>query len=144
MIILKGKGVGKVVFFLNLHKNKSNKNISLVTKIVLVILLICVLSDKSGAFNIPQNISRMQSFNLDFIANELMMFSKFSLNYSFLMTLGLICITAGVLLAITYGVMSFKEEIKNNECVESYSYKVESAKSLYTSNIYLINNQFLC
>ena len=131
-------------FLINLQRNKSNKKISLITKIVLVILLLCVISDKTGVFNISQNISRMQSFNLDFIANELMLFSKFSINYSFLMTLGLICITAGVLLAITCGVMSFKEETKNNECVESYSYKVESAKSLYTSNIYLINNQFLC
>lgn len=131
-------------FLINFQRNKSNKKISLITKIVLVILLVCVISDKTGAFNISQNISRMQSFNLDFIANELMMFSKFSINYSFLMTLGLICITAGVLLVITCGVMSFKEETKNNECVESYSYKVESAKSLYTSNIYLINNQFLC
>ena len=131
-------------FLINFQKNKSNKKISLITKIALVILLLCVISDKTGAFNISQNISRMQSFNIDFIANELMIFSKFSVNYSFLMTLGLICITAGVLLVITYGVMSFKEETKNNECVESYSYKVESAKSLYTSNIYLINNQFLC
>lgn len=131
-------------FLINFQRNKSNKKISLITKIVLVILLVCVISDKTGAFNISQNISRMQSFNLDFIANELMMFSKFSINYSFIMTLGLICITAGVLFAITCGVMSFKEETKNNECVESYSYKVESAKSLYTSNIYLINNQFLC
>ena len=132
------------MLLINFQRNKSNKKISLITKIVLVILLLCVISDKTGAFNISQNISRIQSFNLDFIANELMMFSKFSVNYSFLMTLGLICITAGVLFAITCGVMSFKEETKNNECVESYSYKVESAKSLYTSNIYLINNQFLC
>ena len=131
-------------FLINFQRNKSNKKISLITKIALVIFLLCVISDKTGAFNISQNISRMQSFNLDFIANELMIFSKFSVNYSFLMTLGLICITAGILLAITYGVMSFKEETQNNECVESYSYKVESAKSLYTSNIYLINNQFLC
>lgn len=131
-------------FLINFQRNKSNKKISLITKIALVILLLCVISDKTGAFNISQNISRMQSFNLDFIANELMIFSKLSVNYSFLMTLGLICITAGVLFAITCGVMSFKEETKNNECVESYSYKVESAKSLYTGNIYLINNQFLC
>ena len=131
-------------FFVHYNKNKSNKRLSLITKIVLVILLLCVISDKTGAFNISQNVTRMQSFNFDFVANELMMFSKFSANYTFFMALGLICITAGVLLVITCGVMSFKEETENNECVESYSYKVESAKSLYTNNIYLINNQFLC
>ena len=144
MLILKGKGVAEVSFFVQYNKHKSNKKLSLITKIALVILLFCVISDKTGAFNFSQNITRMQSFNFDFVANELMLFSRFSVNYTFLMTLGLICITAGVLLVITCGVMSFKQETENNVCAQEYSYKVESAKSSYAKNIYLLNEQFIC
>ncbi len=144
MLILRGKGEVKALFFANFQKNKSNRKISLITKIILVILLLCVISNKTGVFNISSNITKMQSFNMDFIANELLMFSRLSLNYSIIMALGIICITAGVLLAITYITMSFSKETEYKENVKVYSSYVESVKYLHTNNIYLLNNKFIC
>ena len=144
MLILDSKGVEKVVFFLNLHKHKSNKNISLVTKIVLVILLFCVLADKSGAFNIPQNFSRLNTMNIDFFANEFIMLGKVSINYSFFMALGLIGIVVSTLFALCCFIVCADKGTTINGSTKEQSYSTEKAKSLRTNNIYLINNKFIC
>lgn len=132
------------MFFLNLHREKQNKQFSLIAKIALVILLFCVISDKSGAFNVSQNVTKFQTMNMDFIANELMMLGKLSFNYSFFIALGLVGILVATLFTITCCALSVSKESKNNDSVKEYSYTVESAKNLHTNNIYLLNNQFIC
>ena len=132
------------MFFLNLHKNKSNKNISLVTKIVLVILLVCVLSDKSGAFNVTQNFSRLNTVNLDFFANEIMMLGKMSFNYSFFMALGLVGMVVTTLFALCCYMVSANKNVEETGSVKEFSYKTENIDNLRTNNIYLLNNKFIC
>ena len=144
MLILKGKGVTTTVFFLHLHKNKSNKNISLITKIVLVILLLCVLSDKSGAFNVSQNFTRLNTMSFDTFVNEFFMLGKMSYNFSFFIALGFVGILMSTIFALCYfkACVSKTTEIKGSASEQSYT--VETAKTLKTNNIYLINNKFIC
>ena len=132
------------MFFLNLHKNKSNKNISLITKITLVILLACVLSDKSGAFSISQNFSKLNTMSVDFFTNELIMLSKISFNYSFFMALGLVGILVTTLFALCCYIVSANKNIERKGKVKEFSYTVEISENLHTNNLYLINNKFIC
>ena len=132
------------MFFLNLHKEKSNKRVSLIAKIILVILLFCVITNKWSTFNVSQDITRIQTINMDFIINEILMFSRFSFNYSFFMALGLVGVLVGVIFAITCWTLSTSQDKQSNESVKEHSYTIDDTKSLYAYNIYLINNQFIC
>ena len=134
----------KFVFFFNLQKNRSNKHISLITKIVLVILLVCVISDKSGAFNISQNFSKLNTMSVDYFANEILMLSKMSFNYSFTIALSLVGILVGTLFALCCYMVSANKNVETTGSVNECSYTIETAKNLRTNNIYLINNKFIC
>lgn len=132
------------MFFLNLHRNNSNKHISLIAKIILGILLFCVLSDKSGIFS-AGNFTRIQTFNFDVFVNELFVFTRFSpINPSFFMALGIVSIAVAVLLTITCSSMSINKETSSQESVEVYSYKVENVGVLNSNNIYLLTNKLIC
>lgn len=132
------------MFFLNVHKNKSNKNISLITKIVLVILLVCVLSDKTGAFNVSHNFSRMNIVNIDFFANELMLFGRISFDYSLFIALGFVGIVITTLFALCCYMVSANKNVEETGSVKEFSYEIENIDNLRTNNIYLLNNKFIC
>ena len=132
------------MFFAGLNKNKLNKEMSFIANIVLVILLFCIVSSTTYTFNVSRSVTEIQSLNIDFISNEFMLISKFSFGYSFVMALGFIYITAGVLFAITFAVVSLKQTTRNNDYAKEFCCKAESSRKLHLNNIYLINNQFIC